>query len=275
MTETPTTPTTGEPAKPSTVTVVAVHGNGGGSTRFDRVRTDLGDGIRFVAVDLPGFNGVPLDPSLRDVAAYADHLAGLLVQAAGDGDGGTDGAARPPVVLGHGIGGSIALDLASRRPETMSGLILHAPVGADLDTRLFPKIMSTRPVRELIRRAISARLLRPVWRRVFFPIGAPNADLDVFFEGYRSCEAFGQMFEIIDAEWFEALEPITALPTVLLWGEHDRVLKSGQTDGIASKAPAAKRVIEAGWDHFPMIEQPEEYADVIQRLARTLATPAT
>jgi pimeloyl-ACP methyl ester carboxylesterase len=248
--------------------IVAVHGNGGGSTRFDTVADLFPPGVSFEAIDLPGFNGVPVDPSLVSVADYADHLAGLLSFTPD-----TDGGQERPVVLGHGIGGSIALDLASRRPELLAGLILHAPVGADLDTRLFPKIMSTPPVRELIRRLIAAKPLRPIWRRLFFPTGGPRAVLDTFFEGYRSCESFGQMFEIIDAPWFEALTPVTELPTALLWGEHDRVLKSGQTDSIRSKAPNARIVIEPGWDHFPMIEQPQEYAVVVAQLAHGLATP--
>ncbi len=243
--------------------VVAVHGNGGGSTRFDSVADRFPPGIDFEAIDLPGFNGVPVDPHLTSVADYADHLAHRL----------TRGGEELPVVLGHGIGGSIALDLASRHPELMAGLILHAPVGADLDTRLFPKIMSTPPVRELIRRLIAAKPLRPAWRRLFFPTGAPAPVLDTFFDGYRTCESFGQMFEIIDAPWFEALTPVSGLPTVLLWGEHDRVLKSGQTDAINAKAPNARIVIEPGWDHFPMIEQPEEYARAVAQLAQDLATP--
>ena len=186
----------------ASVTIIAVHGNGGGSTRFDRVTAHVGrqaTGVRFVAIDLP-----------------------------------------------------------------------HAIVAADLDTRLFPKLMSTRPVRELIRRLISAKLPRPIWRRLFFPIGAPDSDIDTFFEGYRNCESFGLMFEIIDAEWFGALEPIESLPVTLLWGEHDRVLKSGQIDGIVANAPNAERVIQPGWDHFPMLEQPEEYARVVAELATAL-----
>ncbi len=243
-------------------TVVAVHGNGGGSTRFGPMLPYVPDGTTVHAIDLPGFNGVPLDPRLTSVADYADRLADTVAEVAGGGD--------RPVVLGHGIGGSIALDLASRRPDTMSGLILHAPVGADLDTRLFPKLMSPAPVRGLIRRAIAARPLRPLWRRAFFPHGAPTAVLDEFFEGYRTCEAFAQMFDIIDASWFEGLDPVAGLPVVLLWGEHDRVLKSGQTDGIRAKAPDGRVVIRPGWDHFPMIEQPEEYARVVAELAAEL-----
>ncbi|NNE72483.1 MAG: alpha/beta hydrolase, partial [Acidimicrobiales bacterium] len=58
---------------------------------------------------------------------------------------------------------------------------------------------------------------------------------------------------------------------VLLWGERDRVLQSGQSDEIRSKVPDAEVVIKDGWDHFPMIEQPEEYAREILAIARRLA----
>lgn len=242
-----------------TLAIVAVHGNGGGASRYDLVGPELPGDIEFRAVTLPGFSTVPKDPALRTLGDYADRLADLF----NDLD--------RPVVLGHGIGGSMALDLASRRPELIGGLVLHAPVGASLDTRLFPRIMSSRPVRGLVRRAISSPPLRPLLRRVFFPHGAPKATLDRFFDEYRHCEAFGDMFDFIDRPWFDSVSPVTGVPTVLLWGERDRVLRSGQSDEIQSKVPDAEIVIKQGWDHFPMIEQPEEYAREIVAIAQRLA----
>ncbi len=240
--------------------IVAVHGNGGGSTRFARMADYLPDGVTLEAIDLPGFNGVPLDPAVDSVPTYADRLGELI----GDGPA--------PVLLSHGIGGSIALDLVSRRPDLVSGFILHAPVGADLDRRLFPRVMSTAPVRETMRRLIAAKAPRPLWRKLFFPTGAPKADIDQFFDGYRSCDAFGLMFEVITVDWFNSVEPVRDVPSILLWGEHDRVLKSKQADSIAQKLPEARRVIHPGWDHFPMLEQPEEYADVVANMAVELAS---
>ena len=238
--------------------IVAVHGNGGGGERFARVRERPAT-PSWITPTLPGFGGRPVDTSLTTVADYADHLLRSITA--------LDDA---PVLLGHGIGGSFALDLVSRRPEAVAGLILHAPVAADLDTRLFPRIMSTRPVREAVRRAIASRVLRPVWRRLFFPHGAPAEVLDTFFDGYRGCRAFGQMFDIIDAEWFEALPPIRGVPTAVVWGSQDRVLRSGQADRVLLKVPEAEVVVREGWDHFPMIEQPDEYAEEIRGLARRL-----
>ncbi len=243
-----------------TLQIVAVHGNGGGSSRYDLVVPLMPGDVEFRAITLPGFSTTPKDPALRTLSDYADRLAELFADL------------DRPVVLGHGIGGSIALDLANRRPELLGGLVLHAPVGASLDTRLFPRVMSSGPVRSLVRRAISARPLRPLLRRVFFPHGAPRATLDRFFEEYRHCEAFGDMFDLIDRPWFDSIAPVTAVPAVLLWGENDRVLRSGQSDEIHDKVPGAQVVIREGWDHCPMIEQPEEYAREIVDIARSVAS---
>jgi len=240
--------------------IVAVHGNGGGASRYALVQAHVPEAVEFRAVTLPGFSTAPRDPALVTLADYADRLAELF-----------DDLERP-VVLGHGIGGSIALDLASRRPELFGGLILHAPVGASLDTRLFPRIMRTDLARAAVKRAISARLPRPLWRRVFFPHGAPRDPLDIFFDEYRHCEAFGDMFDLIDRPWFDGLAVVRDVPAVLLWGSDDRVLKSGQTGEIHSKVPDADVIVHDGWDHFPMIEQPEEYAGEIVAIAQRLAS---
>jgi len=245
------------------VTVLAVHGNGGGGERFARCAAHMPEGTRLVAPTLPGFAARPRDPALRTLADYADRLADE-VRAVTRAEGAT------PVLLGHGIGGSIALDLVSRHPELVAGLVLHAPVGAHLDTRLFPRLMTTRPARAVVRRAISSRLLRPVWRRLFFPYGAPRPVLEEFFEAYRTCAVFGDMFDLITSSWFDGLSPVRGVPVVVLWGADDRVLRRGQADAVGEKVPGAEVVVREGWDHFPMIEQPEEYAVAIATIARDL-----
>ena len=55
-------------------TLVAVHGNGGGGFRFQRVHEHIADDVRFEAVTLPGFGGRPADPALQTLTDYADQL---------------------------------------------------------------------------------------------------------------------------------------------------------------------------------------------------------
>ena len=244
------------------VTLVAVHGNGGGAHRFARVSPLMPPDVPLVAVTLPGFAAVPADPALRSLADYAACLADLIAP-----------LPRPRVVLGHGIGGSIALELVQRRADLADGLILHAPVGARLDRRLFPRLMALPGARALGRRLFGSRPLRPIVRRLLFSGAVPPDYLDRFFEEYRRCSAFGQMFDLITPTWFRGLRP-TALPSVLLWGEAERLLAVEQVDDYRALLPRATIRREPGWGHFPMIERPDEYAAEIAGLARALAAPA-
>ena len=77
------------------------------------------------------------------------------------------------------------------------------------------------------------------------------------------------MFDLITPAWFRSLRPVD-VPAALLWGERERVLTVDQLDDYRALLPHPLVRTVPGWDHFPMIEQPEEYADEIVSLAREL-----
>lgn len=87
-----------------------------------------------------------------------------------------------------------------------------------------------------------------------------------FFDEYRRCKVFGQMFDLITAEWFCALQPVQ-IPAGLLWGAKERILKVEQVEDYQSLLPHHIVKIVPDWDHFPMIEQPKEYASTVSTLA--------
>jgi pimeloyl-ACP methyl ester carboxylesterase len=243
-----------------TIVLIAVHGNGGGAHRFARVAPLMPANISLVAVTLPGFAAVPADPALRSLTDFADCLA-RLVRA----------QPRPRVVLGHGIGGSIALELVQREPDLLDGLILHAPVGTRLERRIFPRLMAIPGSRAIGQQIFSSRLFRPIFRRLLFSGPVPPAYLNRFFDEYRQCSVFSQMFDIISPAWFQTLQPVH-LPSALLWGEAERLLTVDQLEDYRALLPAATTRRVPGWGHFPMIEQPAEYAAEIATLARSLVT---
>jgi pimeloyl-ACP methyl ester carboxylesterase len=243
-------------------TVVAVHGNGGGAFRFDRLRGHLPPSLDFHAITLPGFGRSPKNPNLETLSDYADHLATVCA------------AFDRPVLLGHGIGGSISLDLTQRHASLISGLILNAPVGARLDTRRFPQLMRIPGAKQIVQRGMSSRLLRPILKKKFFDPSVPNDFLDEFFEEYRHCSVFADMFDIITPTWFQRLTPVD-LPAAIWWGENERVLGADQADAFLRVLPRARVVLEPGWDHFPMVERPAEYATRLAELVSDLTTPPT
>jgi pimeloyl-ACP methyl ester carboxylesterase len=247
------TTTSAEPVT-TPVTVVAVHGNGGGGRRFARLQPWIPDHVRIEAITLPGFDDRPGEPGTDTLAGLADALGRELERF------------DRPVVLGHGIGGSFALELTQRRPELFGALVLHAPVGARLDTRWFPRLMRLPGAKPAVRRAIASAAMRPLWRRGFFTDPIDPVALDEFFEAYRRCEAFEAMFDVITPGWFAGLHPVS-LPSVIWWGARDRVLRAEQADDFRRVLPRATVEIVPDWDHFPMIERPKEYADALAALA--------
>lgn len=237
--------------------LVAVHGNGGGGFRFARMRPHIPPGVGFHAPTLPGFAERPRDPALRTVADYAHRLHSLIP--AGEG---------PLVMLGTGIGGAFALEYAQHYP--LDGLILHAPVGTRLDERLFPRVMRLPGVAWLGQRVFASPLTRPLFRRLLFeqPEAIPPDYMRRFFDEYRRCSVFAQMFAIIDAAWFASLQPVE-VPAALLWGEKERVLSVDQLDDYKALLPDHVVRTVPEWDHFPMIEQPAAYTREVLTLLNT------
>jgi rifampicin phosphotransferase len=146
---------------------------------------------------------------------------------------------------------------------------LNAPVGARLDTRRFPQLMRLPGAKHITQRAMSSRLLRPILKKKFFDPTVPDTFLDQFFEEYRHCSVFADMFDIITPTWFQNLIPVD-VPAVIWWGENERVLGADQADAFLKVLPLARVVLEPGWDHFPMVERPSEYATRLGKLVDEL-----
>ena len=243
-------------------TIIAVHGNGGGGERFAHVAPLLGDGFELRAPTLPGFGGRPLG-DIDGLAGLTDALGTEVAD-----------SPRPRVLLGHGVGGAIALDLLARDPGQVEGVILHAPVGTRLDTRLFPRIMARRQVQRTVQATIAHPLLRPLLRRLALS-GVPRETADRTLAAYGEAEAFGRLFDWLDSDWFDALPVLADLPAVVLWGERDRVLDADQRGDYQRLLPASREVVVPGWGHFPMLDRPEAYARMLTELSRSLvASPA-
>jgi pimeloyl-ACP methyl ester carboxylesterase len=240
------------------ISIVAVHGNGGGAHRFSLVAPQLPPGFELRAVTLPGFAAVPRDPRLVTIADYARRLAEMVEE-----------IPRPRVLLGHGIGGSIAFELAQHGDVALDGLILHAPVGANLDTRWFPMLMSLPGMRGLGQGLFASGALRWFFRSIMFSNAVPRAYSDQFFDEYGTCSVFGEMFDLITFDWFASLRPIS-MPSAILWGAAEKVLTVDQLGEFKKLMPDAFTVRVVGWGHFPMAEAPRSYADEVAAISQAL-----
>ncbi|MBG6179661.1 alpha/beta fold hydrolase [Arthrobacter sp. CAN_A1] len=102
----------------STLNFVMVHGIGMSHRYFDRLQSALADHGNTHVLDLPGFGGNPKPGQQLGVDAYAAALGGALDQA----------GVRSCVLIGHSMGAQFVTELAVRRPDLVTDLVLIGPV---------------------------------------------------------------------------------------------------------------------------------------------------
>jgi len=235
--------------------IAAVPGNGGTTARWELLPDPLAPGSTLHPVVLPGFDGTPLMPGEPTADAFAAALRDAV-----------EALPRPRVVFATGIGGSIALHAAQERGWA-DGFILHAPVGPNLDTRLLPQLMRPMIVRAAAKAAIASPVGRAIGRRRYSNV--PADTIDRVLGAYARCDAFEPMWDILNADWWDALDPI-ADPAVLVWGAGDGVLSADHAEKFRRVLPDATFRTEDEWAHYPMLEQPADFARAIDELARGL-----
>ena len=252
--------------------VLILHGNGGSRTRFEPLLAWLAQhhpDIEVVIPALSGFDGRPLPPASNYWDLFLQDLRRSLA--------GKETAKW--VVYGHGIGGSLLMEWAARGYRFPNGtvvqpqrVILHSVIGASLAQRWFPKLMRPRLMRSLIQRLVTFRPLQSRWEKRLFlqPERIPQALRDQFFAGYRRCAAFPVFFDLITPAWYRQVQAqLSQAPFIFWWGEKERVVQARYLDLWRADFPAAQFLLEPHWDHFPMLDQPEEFA----RKFVTLVTP--
>ncbi|TAE47598.1 MAG: alpha/beta fold hydrolase [Bacteroidetes bacterium] len=241
--------------------VLVLHGNGGSRTRFlpalDILAQSYPD-IKVIIPELSGFDKRPLPPS----GDYWTLFLAEIERALPDTD-------AEWVLYGHGIGGSLLMELAARGYRFPGGrvlkplrVILHSAIGASLDRRWFPWLMQPRWIRSLIRQAVAAPLLQPIWEKRLFPHPEriPPALRKQFFADYGHCEAFSVFFDLITDRWYRQILPrITQEPFYLLWGQKERVVAARYLPLWEQDFPRATLDIEPEWDHFPMMDDPGDF----------------
>src|SRR3954469_13139018 len=99
--------------------VLLIHGYGDTADGWRKVVPRLLESHRVIAIDVPPF-GRSGTPDAGDLIDFHAGFMPSLIEHLGIG---------PAIVVGHSLGGALALDLALERPDLVSGLGLIAPAG--------------------------------------------------------------------------------------------------------------------------------------------------
>ena len=232
-------------------TVLLLHGFGSSLHTWDAWAAQLERDRRVIRLDLPGFGLTGADPS----GDYSDLRAVTLLAGLLD----ARGVARADVI-GSSMGGRLAWRFAAERPDRVRRLVLMAPDGFASAGFEYGRPAGV----PLLMRALPYTLPMPLLRGGVAPAYANQAALTPeVLERYRDMMiAPGVRQAILDRMASHVLVPPEpflrriAAPTLLLWGEQDRMVPAPHAADYARELPDSRTVILPGLGHVPMEEDP-------------------
>jgi pimeloyl-ACP methyl ester carboxylesterase len=243
--------------------MVFVHGLSGSWPNWLEQLPVLAREHRVVALDLPGFGSSPMPSGEISIARYARLLDGLLDQL------GIDAAA----VVGNSMGGFIAAELAIAFPQRVERLVLISAAG--ISTYADPRTARAMPAlrrgerilaasaawmasrsdtvarRARLREATLALVVRHPSR-----LPAPLAAEQLRGAGKPGfLQALGS---ILDYDFRERLAEI-ACPTLIVWGDGDRLINIRDAYVFAELIAGSRLVIFEDTGHMAMLERPAAF----------------
>ncbi len=233
--------------------MILVHGFLGSHLNFESIVERLSGSRKLYVVDLPGF-GLSKASLEGDYSkkGYADLLVDLMkILNISRAD-----------VLGHSMGGEVALNLAYHYPERVERLILIDSTGYDSASYL-PDFVARSEVLTylLMRYGFQTYFLQ----RFLYRQGlgdASNYSANEFRLHFSITDnvspSFLRLFDSQDdsGTLAESIDEITA-KTLIIWGSNDRIVTPDKGARFESDLPASRLITIAGAGHSPMIEDPE------------------
>ena len=246
--------------------VLMLHGLGGTKVSFLPTQAALAPDFRTIAIDLPGFgdSDKPL-PAAYDAPFFAKWVAGVMDALELD----------TAHVLGHSMGGRVAIELGMSYADRIDCLALMTPSLAWLrDKRWTPYLKLLRPELAILQptpRAVVERFVRAAVPGA--KEGWSAAGIDEFLRAYltpRGRVAFYAAARNIYLEeggaFWERLEAVEAR-SLFIWGRRDQLIPMGFSRHVRKALPAAEHVIlDCG--HIPQFERPAQTHAAIGRFLR-------
>lgn len=225
--------------KPS---LLFLHGAGGTHRHWGKQIQAIGDGT-LVALDLPG-HGRSKGEGRQSVEGYADLVVEFMAAL----------ALKSPIVVGHSMGGAIALDLALRYGDRLGGLVL---VGTGARLRVMPSLLeglrgefeSTVDLlcRYAYGRLASEEMVR-LGREEMVAVGP-----EVLWGDFLACDHFDVMGRLGEVH----------LPTLVICGEEDQLTPLKYSQFLVDHIQGARLVTIPEAGHMVMLEKPQETTETI------------
>ena len=255
----------GDPHNPP---VLLVHGIGRSLEDWDPQYERLSADYRVIAMDVPGFGFSDRPDGPITLSTFAKGALGAVDVL---------GETRPLHVVGNSLGGAIALQLLANRPARVASLTLVDPAGFGREVTVLLRMLTVPGIGKLSTRRPTRASARLLERTIFAdPALATEARINHALAIGRQSHSGSVLRETavelgtptrgVKPGWRRQLAAFAALhprPTLVMWGERDRVLPAHHLDEARRVLPHAETHLLPGVGHMPQIECPDEFADLL------------
>lgn len=236
--------------------LLMVHQSAQSSQEYSAILPYLLKDFRVTTIDLPGHGQSDTPPRELEMQEYTDSICAALQHL---------GISKTHVVGNHG-GAALAVDLATRFPELVDGLVLCGlGRGEELDIEA---LKSTPMTRDL---PIDAEgdFLAKTWQ-VYRRMSARTTPPDITYQPFLvSLQQRLRPYDMHHAayrwDYYDVIHELDK-PTLFLKAEEDSF--AGDTAGLAAKVKGSHVQTIAGGGVWVFYEQPERCADAIRKFCK-------
>jgi pimeloyl-ACP methyl ester carboxylesterase len=247
--------------------ILLVHGIAGRAENWDPIIPLLAREHTVIAPDLPGHGLSGKPPGDYSIGALASAMRDLLVFL---------GHERA-TVMGHSLGGGVAMQFAYMFPERCSRLVLISSGGLGQDVSLILRAAAL-PGADLFLTltAGAADWIGPGLGKVLKRTGLrPSADIAEVARGFASLSdaetrmaflstlrsVIGTNGQRVDAS--NRLYLASEMPTLIVWGEDDPIIPSHHGERAHEAMPGSRLKLFRGAGHMPHFDHPGEVGAVL------------
>jgi pimeloyl-ACP methyl ester carboxylesterase len=253
--------------------LVLLHGIAGNATTWEETMLRLSEHHAVIAPDLLGHGESAKPRADYSLGAYANTIRDLL---------GALGYERG-TIIGHSLGGGIAMQFAYQFPERCERLVLVSSGG--LGREVHPLLRAAAlPGAEAVLPwlCMAGRQSVLAITHVLGRVGLrASTDLEEIWRNFSSLEESGarQAFVhtvrgIIDlggqrVSATDRLYLAAELPTLIVWGERDPLIPVHHAREAHDRIPGSRLEIFAGAGHFPYRDDPQRFAATVLDFVQT------
>ena len=249
--------------------LLLLHGIANSSETWERVAPLLADRFTLIAPDLLGHGASASPPGDYSLGAHAS----------GARDVATALGHERVTVVGHSLGGGIAMQFAYQFPERTERLVLVSSGGLGREVHLLLRAAAL-PGADLVLPALTSRRVVGLGREIGGLLGRvglrPPGDVGVLARGFASLDNAGSRQAFLHTVR-SVIEPggqrvsasarlalAATIPSLIVWGDRDSIIPVAHGEAAHAAMPGSRLVRFAGAGHMPHDDEPE-------RFARTLA----